>query len=71
MKIFITGASRGIGKNIMMNALAKGHDVAFTYCNPKTDVGAVSVSQTDCSATTVPCIPFGCAKLCPASLRQT
>ena len=39
MKLFITGASRGIGKQIMKSALQQGHDVAFTYCNPKTPVG--------------------------------
>lgn len=38
MKLFITGASRGIGKQIMHSALQKGHDVAFTYCNPETPV---------------------------------
>lgn len=38
MKIFVTGGSRGIGHNIVMTALAKGHDVAFTYSNPDTDV---------------------------------
>jgi NAD(P)-dependent dehydrogenase (short-subunit alcohol dehydrogenase family) len=38
MKIFVTGGSRGIGHNIVMTALAKGHDVAFTYSNPETDV---------------------------------
>jgi 3-oxoacyl-[acyl-carrier protein] reductase len=38
MKIFITGASRGIGYKTMMMALERGHDVAFTYNNPDTDV---------------------------------
>ena len=38
MKIFITGASRGIGYKTMMMALERGHDVAFTYNNPGTDV---------------------------------
>lgn len=38
MKIFITGGSRGIGYATMMMALERGHDVAFTYNNPKTDV---------------------------------
>jgi len=38
MKIFITGGSRGIGYNVVMTALKKGHDVAFTYNNPATDV---------------------------------
>jgi 3-oxoacyl-[acyl-carrier protein] reductase len=38
MAIFITGGSRGIGNNIVMTALKKGHDVAFTYRNPETDV---------------------------------
>jgi 3-oxoacyl-[acyl-carrier protein] reductase len=38
MKIFITGASRGIGYKTMMMALERGHDVAFTYNNPNTDV---------------------------------
>ncbi len=38
MKIFITGGSRGIGHAIVMTALAKGHDVAFTYNNPETNV---------------------------------
>ena len=38
MKIFITGGSRGIGYTTMMMALERGHDVAFTYNNPATDV---------------------------------
>lgn len=38
MKIFITGGSRGIGANIVKTALKNGHEVAFTYNNPKTDV---------------------------------
>ena len=38
MKIFITGASRGIGYRTMTMALERGHDVAFTYNNPNTDV---------------------------------
>ncbi len=38
MKIFITGGSRGIGNAIVKLALKKGHDVAFTYNNPDTDV---------------------------------
>ena len=38
MKIFITGGSRGIGYGTMMMALERGHDVAFTYNNPNTDV---------------------------------
>lgn len=31
MAIFITGGSRGIGKNIVLSAVAQGQDVAFTY----------------------------------------
>ena len=38
MKIFITGASRGIGYKTMMMALERGNDVAFTYNNPATDL---------------------------------
>lgn len=38
MKLFITGGSRGIGQNFVMLALERGHDVAFTYRNPDTDV---------------------------------
>ena len=38
MKMFITGGSRGIGHNIMLTALNKGYDVAFTYRNPTTNV---------------------------------
>jgi NAD(P)-dependent dehydrogenase (short-subunit alcohol dehydrogenase family) len=38
MKIFITGGSRGIGHAIVKMALTKGHDVAFTYNNPHTDL---------------------------------
>ena len=41
MKIFITGGSRGIGYKTMMMALEKGHDVAFTYNNPDTNVKAI------------------------------
>ncbi|MBS1647040.1 MAG: SDR family oxidoreductase [Bacteroidetes bacterium] len=41
MKIFITGASRGIGYKTMMMALERGHDVAFTYNNPNTDVAKI------------------------------
>ena len=41
MKIFLTGGSRGIGLKTMMVALEKGHDVAFTYNNPETDVEAI------------------------------
>lgn len=41
MVIFITGGSRGIGRNIAMTALERGHDVAFTYQNPETDVDAL------------------------------
>ena len=37
MALFITGGSRGIGHNIVLTALKKGHDVAFTYQNPNTD----------------------------------
>lgn len=38
MNLFITGGSRGIGHHILMSALGKGHNVAFTYRNPDTDV---------------------------------
>jgi NAD(P)-dependent dehydrogenase (short-subunit alcohol dehydrogenase family) len=38
MKIFITGGSRGIGNNLVRAALAQGHEVAFTYVDPGTDV---------------------------------
>lgn len=38
MNIFITGGSRGIGNNIVINALRQGHNVAFTYQNPETDL---------------------------------
>jgi 3-oxoacyl-[acyl-carrier protein] reductase len=31
MNIMVTGGSRGIGKNIVLNAVKQGHDVAFTY----------------------------------------
>lgn len=41
MNIFITGGSRGIGHHIVMTALQKGHNVAFTYQNPETDVAAI------------------------------
>jgi 3-oxoacyl-[acyl-carrier protein] reductase len=41
MVIFITGGSRGIGYNIMETALSKGHDVAFTYNNPETDIDKI------------------------------
>ena len=41
MKIFITGGSRGIGHKTMMMALERGHDVAFTYNNPNTNVKAI------------------------------
>jgi NAD(P)-dependent dehydrogenase (short-subunit alcohol dehydrogenase family) len=41
MKIFITGGSRGIGYQVVMMALAKGHDVAFTYNNPDTDIAKI------------------------------
>ena len=41
MKIFITGGSRGIGHKTMMMALERGHDVAFTYNNPNTNVQAI------------------------------
>jgi NAD(P)-dependent dehydrogenase (short-subunit alcohol dehydrogenase family) len=41
MKIFITGGSRGIGYQVVMMALARGHDVAFTYNNPETDVAKI------------------------------
>ncbi len=41
MKIFITGASRGIGYKTMMMALERGHDVAFTYNNPATDLAKI------------------------------
>lgn len=41
MKIFITGGSRGIGYQVVMTALAKGHDVAFTYNNSNTDVAKI------------------------------
>lgn len=38
MILFITGGSRGIGQNLVKTALLKGHDVAFTYNNPNTNV---------------------------------
>lgn len=41
MKFFVTGGSRGIGWNIVITALKKGHDVAFTYCNNNTDIDAL------------------------------
>jgi acetoacetyl-CoA reductase len=41
MAIFITGGSRGIGRHIMMTALERGIDVAFTYQNPETDVDSI------------------------------
>jgi 3-oxoacyl-[acyl-carrier protein] reductase len=41
MTIFITGGSRGIGRNIVMMALERGWDVAFTYNNPATNVAEI------------------------------
>ncbi len=41
MNIFITGGSRGIGRDILMTAVKQGHNVAFTYQNPETDVGKI------------------------------
>ena len=41
MNIFITGGSRGIGNNLMLTALGKGHNVAFTYHNPETDLDSL------------------------------
>jgi len=41
MNLFITGGSRGIGHQIVKHALSQGHDVAFTYCNPQTNVNAL------------------------------
>ena len=35
MIFFITGGSRGIGKAIVRDVLAAGHDVAFTYVTQK------------------------------------
>lgn len=34
MKLFVTGGSRGIGRDIVITALRKGHDVAYTYKSP-------------------------------------
>lgn len=51
MKIFVTGGSRGLGRSIVMNALAKGHDVAFTYNNPSTPVEALLAEAAQASAT--------------------
>ncbi len=51
MKIFVTGGSRGLGRSIVMNALAKGHDVAFTYNNPATPVDALLAEAAQASAT--------------------
>ncbi len=31
MNVFVTGGARGIGQSIVLEALKKGHDVAFTY----------------------------------------
>lgn len=45
-KLFITGGSRGIGHHIMVSALKKGYDVAFTYCNPETDVNHIINNAT-------------------------
>ena len=41
MKIFITGGSRGIGASIVTTSLKQGHEVAFTYNNPDTDIEAI------------------------------
>jgi 3-oxoacyl-[acyl-carrier protein] reductase len=41
MNIFITGGSRGIGHATMLAALTQGHNVAFTYNSPETDVDAL------------------------------
>lgn len=41
MTLFVTGGSRGIGRHIVLTALQKGIDVAFTYRNPDTDVDAL------------------------------
>ena len=41
MNIFITGGSRGIGHHLLMAALEKGHNVAFSYHNPSTDVDGI------------------------------
>lgn len=41
MAIFITGGSRGIGLATVLAALAKGHDVAFTFNDPRTDLDAI------------------------------
>ncbi len=37
----VTGASRGIGRRIVMNLAAKGHDVIFTYRERKDEAEAV------------------------------
>lgn len=41
MNLFITGGSRGIGHHVLLAALEKGHNVAFTYQNPETDVDGI------------------------------
>jgi 3-oxoacyl-[acyl-carrier protein] reductase len=38
MRLFVTGGSRGIGRHVALAALERGHDVAFTYVNPETNV---------------------------------
>lgn len=41
MNLFITGGSRGIGRATVLSALAKGHDVAFTFNDARTDLDAL------------------------------
>ena len=47
MNIFITGGSRGIGNNLVLTALKKGHNVAFTYHNPETDLESLLKTARD------------------------
>ncbi|TSJ81450.1 MAG: 3-oxoacyl-[acyl-carrier-protein] reductase [Candidatus Cardinium sp.] len=47
-KIFITGASRGIGKAIALKLAAEGGDIAFTYCG--SDLEAVQATEAALSA---------------------
>lgn len=43
MKFFVTGGSRGIGAAIVVEAAARGHDVAFTYAT--NEDAAIAVAQ--------------------------
>ncbi len=57
MRFFVTGGSRGIGAQIVLDVCAAGHDVAFTYHRNEAQAQSV-VQQVKALRPSAVCLPY-------------